>query len=124
MTTTPIDGVRESSFTRDEFVAAGADAGELEHADGWGGFRLAFRDGRVSITRTADGTQCASLTPSACWPFAGSFTLDGDGLTTDFDNGEQFTVTWSLYRDQLTLARDGVRWEWTGLVVKPWTRVG
>jgi TRAP-type C4-dicarboxylate transport system substrate-binding protein len=123
-TTSPIDGVWESRFTREEFAAAGADSGELEHPENWGGFRIEFRDGRVWITGSGAGTQCASSTPSACSPAAGSFTLDGDGLTIDFDNGEEFTVTWSLYRDQLTFARDGVGWEWTGLVAKPWTRVG
>ena len=38
--------------------------------------------------------------------------------------GEQFTFTWSLYRDQLTLAASDDGFSPAVFRVKPWTRVG
>ena len=113
---TPIDGLYEVSFTREEYVAAGADAGELNEPDNWGSFTMRLNEGRFVGTNRSTGEKTT-----------GTYEVAGDKLTMTFEGttaGEVFGVKWSLYRDALTLSRDGVDWEWTGLIVKPWRRIG
>lgn len=112
---TPMDGLFEVSFTREEFAAAGADAGELEHSVNWGSFTMRLDSGRFVVTHRAT----ASKTNGRYSVVDNRFTMTYEGKTA----GEVFGVLWSMDGESLTLARDGVEWEWTGLVVKPWRRI-
>jgi len=107
-----LDGRWNVSYTVEEYVAAGADPGEAANPENIGEFYLEFGAGRFTLDQVGgpgDG---------------GSYTLDGDVVTLDRNNGELFMFGWSVYRDALTFVRVPGAVSPTGFIVEPWTRVG
>ena len=118
-TTSPIDGVWTTSFTRDELAASPLllDTGELND-ENWGDFRLEFNQGKVSLTQLNDLDHYST---------SGTFTVDGNDVTlrmTEGGNaGEVFTFRWSLFQDTLTFQRHpSMPISPTPIILKPWTR--
>jgi TRAP-type C4-dicarboxylate transport system substrate-binding protein len=111
-TVTPLDGTWEVSYTREELLAAGADPSE-DIPENYGHFTLKFHRGDFEGTASV---------PSGS--SSGTYYVDGNALTlyptAGCCIGEVFTLTWSVYRDQLTFTGDIP----TGLRVKPYTRIG
>ncbi|MGI8901450.1 MAG: hypothetical protein ACR2HA_11105, partial [Nocardioides sp.] len=112
--TTALDGRWEVSYTRDEYVAAGADAEERDLPENWGTFLIEFGAELFSMSNAAEGLR-----------IAGSYAVDGDLLTLNVDTtGEQFSLRWSVYRDKLTFEPVAGAVSPTGFFVRPWTRLG
>ena len=118
-TTSPIDGVWTTSFTRDELAASPLllDTGELNDQN-WGDFRMVLDEGKVSLVQHNDLDHYST---------SGTFTVDGDAVTfrpSEGGNaGEVFTFKWSLFKDTLTLERHpSMPVSPTPLILKPWTR--
>ncbi len=133
---TPLDGVWDVTYSRDELVAAHPDPSEVEPSNYGHHFTLEFHDGDFSFGQTEDGR--------VEWTLIGSFAVDGDEMVfyvagnqegTGYHGPEMWRYTWSVYRDRLTfekvfgeapdcsLAISLGRCEPTGIVVKPWRRV-
>ena len=104
---TPIDGMYSMTTTLEELKASGAPP---DHwlSENWGEMNYVFDRGRFAFTQHND---------EACTWAYGRYTIDGDILTVDFDDGggsapndaamragEHFGFGWSLYRDVLTLS--------------------
>jgi TRAP-type transport system periplasmic protein len=127
---TPLDGVWEVTYSKDEFVAALPDPTE-EIPENYGYFVLTFRRGdywygRESANGSPDGTYMVDM-------------VDGDDTITFYATGasgpEVWRYRWSVYRDTLTFEKLGGQaldcslsvsrglCEPTGLVVKSWRRV-
>jgi TRAP-type C4-dicarboxylate transport system substrate-binding protein len=118
-TTSPIDGVWTTSFTRDELAASPLllDTGELNN-ENWGEFRMVLDEGRVSLEQHNDLDHYST---------SGTFTVDGNDVTlrptVGGNAGEVFTFRWSLFQDTLTLERHpSMPVSPTPLIIKPWTR--
>lgn len=118
-TTSPIDGIWTTSFTRDELAASPLllDTGELNDGN-WGDFRLVFDKGKVSLFQENALDQYST---------SGTFTVDGNDVTlrpTEGGNaGEVFTFRWSLFQDTLTFERHPTMpVSPTPIILKPWTR--
>ncbi len=124
-TVTPLDGTWQMSFTRAEYVAAGASPGELLPSEGnWGHFTFVFRRGHWrSFTPPSTTGSTAS----------GTYVVAGDKITLyvhdpNAGSGTELlgAYTWSVYKDTATFKKanpPGVE-EPTGMVVKPWRRTG
>lgn len=109
---TPIDGTWAVNFTHAEFLAAVPPPDPTEDIPGnWGPSTMDLHAGKITISYS-DGT--APL---------GTFTVVGNRMMAEFPNGDEFDVTWSLYRDTLAFG-DGPGVVPTGWRVKPWRRVG
>ena len=115
----PLLGTWHESFTRAEYLDAGADTGEQEVPVNWGAFVLTFRPGgRYTVVKTD--------APYDVQP--GTYRVKGDRVTfvSQNDPGPSWPYHWSIYRRQLNLRRaapdnpDGTVAEPTGFVVKPW----
>jgi TRAP-type C4-dicarboxylate transport system substrate-binding protein len=110
-TITPLDGTWVVSFSRAEFLAAGADPSE-DLPENYGQFTMTFHKGNFqSIASNPNGTA------------SGIYLVQGPKLTLTVTGGccagDTFTATWSVYRDTLTF-KGGVP---TGFRVKPWRRI-
>jgi TRAP-type C4-dicarboxylate transport system substrate-binding protein len=108
---TALDGTWEVSFTRKELLAAGAGPDE-DLPSNYGHFTLTFHRGDYTGTGPPGGSE------------SGTYVVNGDTLnltvTAGCCAGESWSMTWSVYRGQLTL-KGGIP---TPLRVKPWRRVG
>jgi len=108
---TALDGTWEVSYSREDFLAAGADPSEDNPAN-YGHFTWTFNRGDF------EGT--ASVASGSA---SGTYVVVGDTLivteTGGCCAGEVWTVHWSVYRDTLTLTGGPTGWH-----VKPWRRVG
>jgi TRAP-type C4-dicarboxylate transport system substrate-binding protein len=115
-TVTALDGTWEVSITRKELLAAGiADAGEDDPSN-YGHFTLTFHKGDyVQVNTTSNGSDSGTYISDS-----GTYIVDGNTLILKVTNGEVWTMTWSIYRDTLTLKGDIP----AGLRAKPWRRVG
>jgi TRAP-type C4-dicarboxylate transport system substrate-binding protein len=117
---TALDGVYQTSFTREELAKSPllTDAGEINDQN-WGDFTLTFDHGRVTFTQRNDLDNYST---------SGTYTLDGKAITLKFTEGgnagETFVGPWSLYRDVLTFGRDASGGFPTPYVLKPWHRAG
>jgi TRAP-type C4-dicarboxylate transport system substrate-binding protein len=114
---TALDGVYQTSFTREELAKSPllTDTSEIND-ENWGDFTLTFDRGRVTFTQRNDLDSYST---------SGTYTLDGKLITLQFTDGgnagETFTGLWSLYRDVLTFKRGALP---TPYVLKPWRRAG
>ncbi len=109
---TALDGTWEVSYTRKEFLAAGADPSE-DIPENWGHFTMEFHRGDyVATASVASGSS------------SGTYVVTGDKVTlyptAGCCVGEVGTLTWSVYRDQLTFTGNIP----TGFRVKPWRQIG
>lgn len=108
-------GAWHESFTRAEYVRAGADAGEASTRGNWGAFVLVFAaDGRYTLARPNGPLG----TP------AGTYRIRGGTLifncTCDLNT---WRYRWSVYQAELTLHRVRANSGGpTGFIVKPWSR--
>ena len=117
---TRLDGTWQVAFTRSEFIAAGA-AGDEVCCENWGHFTLKFHRGRWSETGTKPGQSLMG---------SGTYVVTGNTITMDRNDhaypGSDTEIwgpfTWSVYRDTLTLKKQPSGP--TGLIVKPWRKVG
>jgi TRAP-type C4-dicarboxylate transport system substrate-binding protein len=85
----PIDGVWSACPTAQQILDVGGDAGDATNA---GCFTMTLRDG---IYYEGSGQNVG--------PRAGTYTVDGNLLTIDRDNGEHFAFTWTRLGDRLSL---------------------
>lgn len=113
-TVTPLDGTWEASITRKELLAAGiADAGEDQPAN-YGHFTLKFDRGDFDLAQE----------PKLGGSESGTYVVNGNTLNLTVTGGccpgEAWSMTWSLYRDTLTL-KGGIP---ATFRAKPWRRVG
>ena len=111
---TAVDGAWDACVTRDEHLAAGADAAEDQPAN-YGCLVLRLDRGRASVSHR----EVAQATP---WNASASYVVDGHRITFYLDNGEVFQFRWSLFRDTLAFEKTGLGGP-TSLVVKPFHRV-
>ncbi len=121
---TPLDGVWQVTYTRDELVAAHPDRGEVTQ-DNYGSFTLRFHRGDVSETK-------AGTPPGA--QSTGTYAVRGDTITF-YQAQEVWKYKWSVYRQTLVFKKlegqapgctpsvSSGECEPTGYVVKPWQRV-
>jgi TRAP-type transport system periplasmic protein len=113
---TPIEGMWRTTFSKTELAASPLLIDQEEINDqNWGTLTLTFSNGQCKQTGTNKVTSGSSI----C-----TYTVAGDVLTIHQENGEIFTMRWSIYKDTLTLRRDktlGVGP--TPLVLKPWAKV-
>jgi len=121
---TPLDGVWQVTYTKDEFVAAHPDLNEVTQ-DNYGSFTLRFHRGDFSYTQTGSPPGPQS---------AGAYAVRGNTITF-YQGQEAWKYTWSVYRQTLTLKKlqgqapgctpsvSTGQCEPTGLAVKPWQRV-
>jgi hypothetical protein len=118
----PLIGSWEETFTKAEYIAAGADLEEQAQPVNWGHLVLTFRgDGRFTL---------AKLDPPRDRT-GGTFRLRGGRvtLTCRCDPYPNWPYRWSIFRGALSFKRarpnnsNGTVNEPTGFVVKPWHRV-
>jgi TRAP-type transport system periplasmic protein len=113
---TPIDGMWRTTFSKTELAASPLLIDQEEINDqNWGTLTLTFSNGQCKQS----GTNKVTNGSSTC-----TYTVAGDILAIHQENGEIFTMRWSIYKDTLTLRRDktlGVGP--TPLVLKPWAKV-
>jgi hypothetical protein len=111
----PIDGVWTTSVTYDELVNSPLlyDAGEV-NTENWGDLTFILDSGRfVETQHNAEAVSAGT----------GTYSIEGDVLTLDRDNGEQFVMRWQVDGDTLVLERDdSLGIAPTPFVIKPWTR--
>ncbi len=121
---TPLDGVWQVTYTRDELVAAHPDPTEVTQ-DNYGSFTLTFHRGDVSETKAGTRPGAQSI---------GTYAVRGDTITF-YQAGEVWKYKWSVYRQTLVFKKlegqapgctpsvSSGECEPTGYVVKPWQRV-
>jgi TRAP-type C4-dicarboxylate transport system substrate-binding protein len=118
---TPLDGVYVVHTTPEDLRAAGASEGEVV-PENYGRTKMVLDRGRMTQQQPAGDTA------------AGTYTVAGDMLTLTFTRstggeartrpGEAWEFRWSLYRDQLTLARVAGKVSPTPTLARPWRRIG
>jgi hypothetical protein len=117
------------TYTENELIAAGADAGSLLPSEGnWGHFTLTFRQGHW-WQRLIGGDPGA--TPNNRVDY-GTYVVTGDKINFyrhDHDYPGSDTEVWgpyiwSVYRDTLTFKLAAPPPMPLGLVVKPWRKTG
>jgi TRAP-type C4-dicarboxylate transport system substrate-binding protein len=119
-TTTELDGLWEVTYTKDEFVAAQPDPGEVNPSN-YGTFTMTFERG--------DFTYAGGSYTSA----SGTYVVDGDTISFYVvAENSVWRYRWSVYRGKLTFEKLGgeepgctlsvslSQCEPTGPVVKPW----
>jgi TRAP-type transport system periplasmic protein len=118
---TALDGTWKTSFTKDELASSPLlmDVGEASD-DNWGDLTLTFGNGRVTSTQQNNVTHGTA---------SGTFTVNGDVLAMSFDQGgnqgEVFTMHWSIFKNTLTFRRDdAIGIGPTPFLVKSWTKAG
>jgi TRAP-type transport system periplasmic protein len=112
---TPLDGVWKTTFSKADLAASTLIDPEEINDDNWGTQTLTFANGQYTQTETNAVRHSSS---------AGTYAVKGAILVMHQENGEIFTMRWSIYKDTLTLRRDktlGVGP--TPLVLKPWAKV-
>jgi TRAP-type C4-dicarboxylate transport system substrate-binding protein len=125
-TVTPLDGTWQVTYTRAEFVAAGAYPDELLPSEGnWGQLTFTFSRGHF--------WEIGRPTTAPVNTAYGTYVLAGRKITLYFryQNGALAPgvagpYLWSVYKDTLTLkkaAAPGIEIP-TGFVVKPWRKIG
>lgn len=112
---TAIDGTWTTSFTKGELADSPllTDPEELNDQN-WGDFTFVFDAGGFSFNQSNKKAEYAS---------SGTFTVEGDVVRLDLDNGEKFAVRYSIHGAKLRFEPDeslGVAP--TPYVLKPWTR--
>jgi hypothetical protein len=130
-TSTPVDGTYTVNTTLEDLKAAGLPPGAWI-PENWGDAVFVFDRGRFATNSRND---------QACvWAY-GRYTVDGDTLTWDYEDGggkapnnainkpgEEFGFNWSLYRDELTLTTkdgaisplpDGAQWKFQQVSTTP-----
>jgi TRAP-type transport system periplasmic protein len=115
---TPLDGVWEVTYSRDELIAANADPSEVV-PENYGHFFLTFRRGDAWGGQGEDPPEVHT-----------TYVVDGDTITFFSPGGQEggqpsfevWTYRWSVYRDTLTFEKLGDVGP-TGFVVKAWRRV-
>jgi TRAP-type transport system periplasmic protein len=132
---TPVDGVWDVTYSRDELVAADADPSEVEPSN-YGHFTLEFHEGDFSFSQTDED--------HVEWSLIGTYAVDGDSLTffvapnqaaAGNHGREIWRYSWSVYRGTLTFEKLGGeapgcivslaqgQCEPTGMVVRSWRQV-
>lgn len=112
-----LDGTWEVCVTREEHLAAGADAGE-DQPDNIGCFALRFDRGQFWQYR--QGNEPGS--GGSIFNADGTYELIGENRITFYlEDGLIFDFTWSVFRDTLTFKKTG-RGGPTALIVKPFHR--
>jgi TRAP-type C4-dicarboxylate transport system substrate-binding protein len=115
---TELDGAWTACTTREELLAAGADASE-DQPDNFGCFVLEFERGRFRTYRPESSTEVGRPVNAD-----GTYDLEADNrITFNLDNGEKFEFVWSVFQDTLSFRKTGIGGP-TGFIVKPFTRVG
>jgi hypothetical protein len=114
---TALDGVWTTSVTEDELASSPLlyDSDEVNDQN-WGDLAFTFDRGHFTYTQenAKDGYESA-----------GTFTIDGDTVELNLDNGEHFVMRWQIAGDTLTLERDeALGIAPTPLVLNAWTRSG
>jgi hypothetical protein len=108
---TTIEGTWETTFTRDEMLAAGiADSGEDDPSN-YGHFTLSIHAGTaytVQLSAPQTGTGVAS------------YTVSGNTYSVSTTGQERFSWTFTVTETTLTFSGGGP----VTLRVKPWTRIG
>ena len=118
-TTTALDGMWSTSFTRDELAASSLliDAEEVNDQN-WGEQTLTLQDGQVRFSQQNDIYRTSA---------SGTFTVSADEVVFSFTEGvvmgETFGFRWSLDGDTLTFTREDSMVGPTPYLIKPWTRV-
>jgi TRAP-type C4-dicarboxylate transport system substrate-binding protein len=117
-TATPIDGVYETSFTRDDLANSPLlyDPGEIND-ENWGDWSWEFDRGEYILTQENAVTPLNSE--------VGTYKVEGDVITLyrPHDEGLTFACRWSLFRNTLTIDRDdSIGICPTHFLVKPWNR--
>lgn len=107
----PIDGVYRSDITLDELSRTPGYKDFEDHPGNVGHFRMELDKGRFAVTGSSDGVDQH-----------GTYTVDGDTLTFQWNNEGSFTYKWSLYRGALTLRKTGDGP--TIFAVHPWRATG
>lgn len=110
---TPIDGVWHADWTLARLSRSPLlmDAHEVND-ENWGTFRISFKRGQFILEQNNARESSTN---------SGSFTVDGDVLTIQDDNGERFEMRWSIQGDQLILTRDeALGIAPTPFVIEPW----
>ena len=129
-TVTPLDGSWQVTYTRAEFVAAGAYPDELQPSEGnWGQFTLRLNRGHW--WQSLIGAEPVA-TPNNQFSY-GTYVVAGRKITlyAHSQNAGAGTAVegpylWSVYKDTLTFKKDappGIEIP-TGYVVKPWRKTG
>jgi hypothetical protein len=132
---TPLDGIWDVTYSRDELIAARPDPSEVEPSN-YGHFTLEFHRGDFSFWQTDNG--------HVEWRLIGTYAVDGDSFAffvapnqagTGNHGPEVWRYRWSVYRGTLTFEKLGGeapdcslnvslgQCEPTGMVVKPWRQV-
>jgi TRAP-type transport system periplasmic protein len=115
---TPIDGMYEMSFTRQELADSPLQYDEGEISDeNWGDWTWKFDRGEYILTQENAVTPLNSE--------VGTYKVEGDVITLyrPHDEGVTFACRWSLFRNSLTIERDdslGICP--THFLLKPWIR--
>lgn len=110
-----LEGVYRVSISRSEWIdAVGLSDAEVPAALGGLTVELEFRDGRFLLSGYPDG-----------FDTFGTYAVDGNELRLQLPVSGQkdtgvWSLTWSVYRDALSLSGDGPYW----IGLKPWRRVG
>ena len=113
----PIDGVWTTSVSEDELVNSPLlyDADEIND-ENWGELTFAFELGEFTYTQENERASYSS---------SGTFVVDGDVVTLDLDNTEEFAMRWRIDGDTLTFERDeALGISPTSFLLQPWTRQG
>ena len=117
--TSAIDGVYQTTFTKDELANSPLlyDQSEVND-DNWGDWTFTFGAGRMSYVQTNPLTTTRS---------SGTFTVSGDAVTLVFDtgdnHGETFAMRWTLSGSTLSFTRDATLGTGpTPFLVKAWRR--
>jgi TRAP-type C4-dicarboxylate transport system substrate-binding protein len=89
---TPIDGIWRACPTVQEILDAGGDPGEA--AGNAGCYTMNFHEG---VFREGGSASADSL--------AGTYSVDGNLLTINRNNGERFVLSWNLLGDKISLGK-------------------
>jgi hypothetical protein len=111
----PMDGMWTTTVTMDELADSPLlyDAGEINDQN-WGDLTFTFDSGRFTETQH---------NAAAVWAGTGTYDIDGDVITINRDNGEQFVMRWHIGGDALVLERDDtIGAAPTPWIINPWTR--
>jgi len=127
-TATPLEGTWQVSYTKQEFIAAGADSTEIYLSEGqWGHFSLKLSRGHWRLRLIAGDRGVAPKYRSAY----GTYAVTGDKILfrrhdrayLGSDTQVWGPYIWSVYRGTLTFRKAGAAPMPTDLVVKPWLKI-
>jgi TRAP-type C4-dicarboxylate transport system substrate-binding protein len=127
-TVSPLDGTWQVTYTKRDFVAAGADSAEVYISDGhWGHFFLKFGNGHWWLRLIGGDPGVATNHRSA----SGDYVVAGNRIVfyrhdrayLGSDTQIWGPYIWSVYRGALTFRKAGLGPMPTDLVVKPWLEI-